>query len=113
MHQKRENEDKAHKHGGLGLRFCLVILVCIVTFIFGLSHLPILDSLQTLPNGSRILRQPRRAPGFEYQEGDLVFELAKVIRVQIYCNDSTTQVVSLPPLVAVNKTCRPAKLPAR
>ena len=83
MPQKRENEEKADRYGGLGLRFSLVILVCIVTFLLGLSHLPILDSLQTLPNGSRILRQPRRAAGFEYQEGDLVFELAKVILVQM------------------------------
>lgn len=58
---------------------CLLILVCIVTFLFCQCHLPILDSLQTFPNGSRVLRQPRSAPGFEYQEGDLVFELAKVI----------------------------------
>ena len=79
MHQQIANEDKADQ---LGLGTCLLIIVCMVAFTFGLSHLgplPSLDSLQTLPNGSRVFRQPRRAPGFEHQDGDLVFELAKVI----------------------------------
>ena len=73
MHNTLANENKAQ----LRLGFCLLILVCIVTFLS-----PILNSLQALPNGSRVLMRSRSARGFEYQDGDLVFELARVISVQ-------------------------------